>query len=103
MLIIETLISTYWNFRYIKDINAGASVDFLYRDGNALAIAFRFTWLAERSSIEGLSEYGAWMARLLEVYLSDSDPLEIRVLDDMLRILLGGSGTKEGLGTDSFG
>ena len=82
-------------YEFFKSINA-PSVDFLYRDGNHSRLP------GGKRSIESI-EFGTWMARLLEVYLSDPDPLEIRVLDDMLRILLGGSSTKEGLGTDNFG
>lgn len=82
-------------YEFFKNINA-PSVDFLYRDGNHSRLP------EGKRSIDSI-EYGTWMARLLEVYLSDSDPLEIRVLDDMLRILFGGSSTKEGLGTDNYG
>ena len=45
-------------------------------------------------------EAGAWLASLFEVYMSDSDPVPIRVLDDLVKLLLGGSATKEGMGRD---
>ena len=35
--------------------------------------------------------------------MNDSDPLPIRVLDDMLKVLLGGIVSKEGLGITDFG
>ncbi len=72
------------------------SVDFLYRDGN-------HTRLPEGKSAINTTEYGEWKSKLLEVYLSDPNPMPIRVLDDMLKVLLGGIVTKEGLGLTDFG
>ena len=43
---------------------------------------------------------GAWLAGLFDVYMSDPDPVPIRVLDDLVKLLLGGSATKEGMGQD---
>ncbi|MCY3818412.1 MAG: radical SAM protein [Gammaproteobacteria bacterium] len=43
---------------------------------------------------------GAWLAGLFEVYMKDADPVPIRVLDDLVKLLLGGSATKEGMGRD---
>ena len=48
-------------------------------------------------------EAGAWLADLFDVYMSDSDPVPIRVLDDLVKLLLGGSATKEGMGSDLNG
>ena len=45
-------------------------------------------------------EAGEWLAGLFDVYMSDPDPVPIRVLDDLVRLLLGGSATKEGMGRD---
>ena len=45
-------------------------------------------------------EAGTWMAVLFDVYMSDPDPVPIRVLDDLVKLLLGGSATKEGIGRD---
>ena len=41
---------------------------------------------------------GEWLAGLFDVYMSDPDPVPIRVLDDLVKLLLGGSATKEGNG-----
>jgi uncharacterized protein len=71
-------------------------IDFLYRDGNHDALP-----LGKASLVS--TEYGDWMARLLDVYLSDRAPVPIRVLDDMLKLLLGGVSRKEGVGLDSYG
>ena len=43
-------------------------------------------------------EVGAWLAGLFDVYMSDPDPVPVRVLDDLVKLLLGGSATKEGMG-----
>ena len=43
-------------------------------------------------------EAGTWLAELFEVYMSDPAPVPIRVLDDLVKLLLGGSATKEGMG-----
>jgi uncharacterized protein len=45
-------------------------------------------------------EAGAWLAGLFDVYMSDPDPVPVRALDDLVKLLLGGSATKEGMGRD---
>ncbi|RZK44971.1 MAG: radical SAM protein [Hymenobacter sp.] len=82
-------------YHFFKTMGA-PSVDFLYKDGNHTALP------TGKASFHSL-EYGRWMAGLLQAYLTDSEPLPIRVLDDMLKVLLGGVVSKEGLGVTSFG
>jgi uncharacterized protein len=72
------------------------SVDFLYRDGNHDA-------LPPGKSQTGSTEYGDWMVRLLDHYLADRTPPRIRVLDDLIRLILGGQGSKEGVGQVEYG
>ena len=72
------------------------SLDFLVRDGNWDRLPFG---KASPNSIE----YGKWLSQLLRIYLGDSKPPRIRILDDMLRLLLGGSSQKEGIGTTEYG
>jgi uncharacterized protein len=72
------------------------SIDFLYRDGNHNKLPYGKSSFAS-------DEYGRWMSRLLDLYLSDPTPPRIRVLDDMLKLLLGGSAKKEGVGISDFG
>ena len=43
------------------------------------------------------------MVQLLNLYLNDPAPITIRVLDDMLKLLIGGGATKEGIGLSDFG
>lgn len=71
-------------------------IDFLYRDGNHDSLP-----VGKASLVS--TEYGDWMCRLLDVYLADRDPIPIRVLDDMLKLLMGGVARKEGVGLDTYG
>jgi uncharacterized protein len=82
-------------YRFFKSLGP-PSVDFLYKDGNHDRLP------DDKVSVTS-TEYGGWMSRLLDVYLNDPQPLPIRVLDDMLKVLLGGTVTKEGLGITDFG
>lgn len=81
-------------YRFFKSVGA-PSVDFLYRDGN-------HSKLPEGKAHAQSVEYGQWMEGLLTAYAADPDPLPIRVLDDMLKVLLGGASSKEGLGVTDF-
>lgn len=82
-------------YAFFKTVGA-PSVDFLYRDGN-------HSHLPPGKSAPNSIEYGDWMVGLLAAYLRDPDPLPVRVLDDMLKVLLGGHVSKEGLGMTDFG
>lgn len=72
------------------------SFDFLYRDGNHVTMPYG------KSSRES-TEYGDWMIRLASHYLSDPTPPRIRILDDLMRLILGGTGRKEGVGLTEYG
>jgi uncharacterized protein len=82
-------------YRFFKDTGT-PSVDFLYRDGNHDALPFGKASLVS-------TEYGDWMVRMLDTYLADPAPIRIRLLDDMMRLLLGGRSVKEGVGADDYG
>ncbi len=72
------------------------SIDFLVRDGNHVCLP------PGKTSIRS-TEFGRWMMGLLDVYLTDPEPPRVRVLDDMLRLILGGQAQKEGVGTTDYG
>ena len=72
------------------------SLDFLVRDGNWDQLPFG-------KSSPNSTEYGEWLSLLLEIYLRDSNPPRVRILDDMLRLILGGDSQKEGVGTTDYG
>lgn len=71
-------------------------VDFLYRDGNYMK-------LPEGKQSLRSTEYGEWLIHLLDIYLFDVEPLRIRFLDDLVKLLLGGKATKDGIGLNDFG
>lgn len=72
------------------------SVDFLYRDGNHSNMPYG------KRAFESV-EYGSWLTKLLDIYLADLTPPRVRFLDDVIRLVLGGHGVKEGLGEMSYG
>ena len=72
------------------------SVDFLYRDGN-------HSLLPVGKASPSSTEYGEWMTELLDIYVADPDPIRVRILDDLIRLVLGGTGTKDGVGLTSYG
>jgi uncharacterized protein len=72
------------------------SMNFLYRDGNHDRLP------VGKSAFESV-EYGSWLAKLWGIYMGDPNPVPIRVLDDITRLILGGEGTKEGCGTSDYG
>ena len=82
-------------YDYFKALDV-PSVDFLYRDGNHTALPYG------KASADS-SEYGAWMARILDRYVRDPNPFRSRLLDDMMRLLLGSVGVKEGIGLTDYG
>lgn len=94
LAVIDPLSSASEVYHFFKTLSA-PSVDFLYKDGNHSKLPIN------KSSIDS-TEYGEWMTELLEAYLADPQPIKIRVLDDMLKVLLGGIVTKEGLGITDF-
>ena len=70
-------------------------MDFLYRDGNHSRLP------VGKASFNS-TEYGEWFIRLLDIYLTDANPLRIRFLDDLIKLILGGQSVKDGVGlTDS--
>lgn len=82
-------------YRFFKRLNP-PSVDFIYRDGNHSRLPYGKKTLHS-------TEYGRWMAKLLDVYLADRTPIRIRILDDIIKLMLGGSGTKDGVGLTNYG
>jgi uncharacterized protein len=82
-------------YAFFKELGP-PSVDFLYKDGNHSKLPLG------KETIDSI-EYGDWMLRLLNIYLQDKNPLPIRILDDMMKVILGGSVTKEGVGVTNFG
>jgi uncharacterized protein len=82
-------------YKFFKDL-APPSVDFIYRDGNHSRLP------VGKSSVNS-TEYGQWIVELLDVYLADPFPIRIRILDDLIKLALGGKGTKDGVGLTDYG
>jgi uncharacterized protein len=43
------------------------------------------------------------MTGLADCYLADAEPPRVRILDDLMRLILGGEGQKEGVGLTEYG
>lgn len=95
LAVVDPLSAPADVYAYFKSLGV-PSVDFLYRDGNRSVLPHG------KGSLDSL-EYGSWMCGILDAYLADPDPPRIRVLDDMIKLILGGSGVKEGVGLTDFG
>jgi uncharacterized protein len=95
LAVIDPTSNPHIIYNFFKDIGA-PNVDFLYRDGNHDKLPFGKTSLQS-------TEYGTWLAELLDIYLADQNPTRIRILDDIIRLALGGMGIKEGVGVTDFG
>lgn len=82
-------------YNFFKTLNP-PSVDFIYRDGNHSRLP------SGKQSLQS-TEYGQWIGKLLDAYLADSNPIKIRILDDLIKLMLGGKGTKDGVGLTNYG
>jgi len=82
-------------YKYFKGL-AVPNVDFLYRDGNHTTLPHG------KASVQSV-EYGRWMSSVLDCYVADPAPFRIRMLDDMMKLMLGGYGVKEGVGLTDYG
>lgn len=82
-------------YSFFKELDP-PSIDFLCRDGNHTRLPYG------KASVQS-TEYGLWLANLLDIYLADPAPVPIRLLDDLIKLILGGLGTKEGMGATDFG
>jgi len=94
LAVIDPLADAGEVYHFFKELEA-PSVDFLYKDGNHSKLPLN------KSAVFSV-EYGAWMVDLLEIYINDTSPIKVRVLDDMIKSLMGGVVTKEGMGLTDF-
>ena len=49
------------------------------------------------------TEYGQWLIGLFDLYLSDPSPVPIRLVDDTIKLCIGGTSRKEGSGKEQHG
>lgn len=95
LAVIDPLSDPAEVYSALKETGA-PSMDVLPRDGN-------WDRLPSGKSTPATVEYGEWLSRLLDCYLADPSPPRVRLLDDMLRLTLGGGSTKEGVGATDYG
>jgi uncharacterized protein len=82
-------------YYFLRSLGA-PSVDFLHRDGN-------HSNMPSGKDSFASTEYGQWFVQLLDVYLADPKPIRIRFLDDLIKLTIGGTGTKDGTGLTDYG
>lgn len=82
-------------YEFLKTLGS-PSMDFLLQDGNHDRLP------AGKACFES-TEYGQWLVRLVDLYLADPAPVPIRIVDDTIKLCLGGASRKEGLGEDRHG
>ena len=82
-------------YKFFKDLKVLSS-NFLMHDGNYDKLPYG------KTSFESL-EYGKWIKNLIEIYLSDENPIEIPFIDELIKRIFGGNSLKEGIGKESYG
>ena len=82
-------------YAFLKTLGT-PSMDFLLQDGN-------HDRLPRGKAGFDSTEYGEWLTGLFDVYLADPAPVPVRILDDLIKLCLGGMSRKEGQGKDRYG
>lgn len=94
LTVIEPTTNPEEIYTFLKSLGS-PKLDFLYRDGNY-----------DRLPIGKLSfdttEFGDWLVRLWDFYVRDSSPVQIRILDDLAKLILGAKAQKEGVGLEPY-
>ena len=93
--VIQPAVDPALVYAFLKALGT-PSMDFLLQDGN-------HDRLPPGKAHFISTEYGQWLISLLDLYLADPSPAPIRVVDDMIKLCLGGASRKEGRGKDRHG
>ena len=93
--VIQPAVDPVLVYQFLKALGT-PSMDFLLQDGN-------HDRLPPGKAHFDSTEYGQWLVRLLDLYLADPSPVPIRVIDDIIKLCLGGASRKEGHGKDRHG
>ena len=93
--VIQPAVAPRLVYEFLKDLGT-PNMDFLLQDGNHDRLppgkfGFRTT------------EYGKWLTNLFDLYLADPSPVPIRLVDDTIKLCLGGKSRKEGQGKEQYG
>jgi uncharacterized protein len=57
---------------------------------------------AGKNSFESV-EYGKWIIKFIDIYLSDDKPIQIPFIDNLIKVIIGGNSSKEGISSESYG
>ena len=93
--VIQPTVSPRFVYQFLKALGT-PNMDFLLQDGN-------HDRLPPGKSSFSSTEYGQWLVSLLDLYLTDLSPVPIRLVDDTIKLCLGGTSRKEGRGKDQHG
>ena len=93
--VIQPAVSPRHVYEFLKKLGT-PSMDFLLQDGN-------HDRLPPGKSQFNSTEYGQWLIGLFDSYLADSSPVPIRLVDDTIKLCIGGTSRKEGSGKDQHG
>ena len=93
--VIQPSISPDSVYGFLKELGT-PSMNFLLQDGN-------HDRLPPGKSHFTSTEYGDWLVRLFNLYISDDSHVPIRIFDDLIKLYMGGSSQKEGVGKDQHG
>ena len=93
--VVQPAVDPALVYEFLKALGT-PSMDFLLQDGN-------HDRLPPGKAHFTSTEYGQWLIRLLDLYLADPSPVPIRVVDDIIKLCLGGTSRKEGRGKGRHG
>ena len=93
--VIQPAVGPTLVYEFLKALGT-PSMDFLLQDGNHDRVPPGKTHFTS-------TEYGQWLIRLFDLYLADPSPVPMRVVDDIIKLCLGGASQKEGRGKDQHG
>ena len=93
--VIQPTVDTALVYEFLKALGT-PGMDFLLQDGNHDRLPSGKTHFTS-------TEYGQWLITLLDLYLADPSPVPIRVVDDIIKLCLGGASLKEGRGKERHG
>lgn len=82
-------------YHFFKALNI-PSVNFLMRDGNHDRYPYG------KANFQSL-EYAKWLEQIWNEYFNDPKPIPIAFFDNYIKMMIGGSSSKEGVGTDIAG
>ena len=93
--VIQPAVAPRLVYEFLKALGT-PNMDFLLQDGN-------HDRLPPGKSDFDSTEYGEWLINLFDLYLADPSPVPIRLVDDTIKLCLGGTSRKEGQGKEQYG